>query len=228
MWAVTELRQYTLHPGTRPAFVSLFEREFVESQEQLGIRLLGQFEDRDNADRFVWIRSFADMPTRQRALTEFYGGPVWAAHRDEANAMIVDSDNVHLLQPVSVSPGHVSVNRDTAGATDPSDYAILLRHGTEAVDLDRRTSSLDVVAVLRTLQVENNFPRLPVIAEPVTAVLARQVVADEAVPGPNDVEIIRLRRHRAAPCGRTAGLHAADLGTRARLLGIRSGCRPRR
>jgi hypothetical protein len=58
MWAVTELRQHTLHPGARPAFVSPFEREFVDSRERLGIGLLGQFEDRDDPDRFVWIRSF--------------------------------------------------------------------------------------------------------------------------------------------------------------------------
>jgi hypothetical protein len=193
MWAVTELRQYTLHPGTRPAFVSLFERTFVESQEQLGIRLLGQFEDRDDPDRFIWIRSFPDMPTRKRALTEFYYGPVWAAHRDEANAMMVDSDNVHLLQPVSVSPGQLSLARDVEDAGDPADYAILLRDGNEAVDLDGCASSLDVVAVLRTLQVENNFPQLPVITDPVTAVVARRVDTDAALPDSGDVQIIRLR-----------------------------------
>ncbi|GKT20254.1 NIPSNAP family protein [Acidovorax sp. SUPP3334] len=63
------------------------------------MRVIGQFIDQDRPDLFVWLRGFADMPARQRALTAFYGGPVWAAHRDAANATMVDSDNVLLLRP---------------------------------------------------------------------------------------------------------------------------------
>ena len=52
---VLELRQYTLHPMQRDTLVELFDRELLESQETLGIRVVGQFRDADNADRFVWI-----------------------------------------------------------------------------------------------------------------------------------------------------------------------------
>ncbi|HEY1385444.1 MAG TPA: hypothetical protein VGF43_17605, partial [Dongiaceae bacterium] len=44
---VTELRQYTLHPGQRDALIDLFDREFVETQEDAGIRVMGQFRDLD-------------------------------------------------------------------------------------------------------------------------------------------------------------------------------------
>ena len=96
---VLELRQYTLHPGARETLIRLFEREFVESQEAVGARVIGTFRDLDDPDRFVWLRGFADMPSRAQALSAFYGGPVWKAHRDAANATMVDSDDVLLLRP---------------------------------------------------------------------------------------------------------------------------------
>lgn len=96
---VIELRQYTLHRGRREALIALFDREFVETQEAVGIRVLGQFRDLDADDRFVWLRGYADMPARGRALPAFYDGPVWAAHREAANATMVDSDDVLLLRP---------------------------------------------------------------------------------------------------------------------------------
>lgn len=98
---ILELRQYTLHRGQRDTLIALFDRELVEPQEAAGIRVVGQFRDLDDPDRFVWLRAFPDMSARAEALTAFYGGPAWAAHRDAANATMIDSDNVLLLRPVA-------------------------------------------------------------------------------------------------------------------------------
>ena len=97
--AVIELRQYTLHPRRRDVLIDLFEREFVEGQEAHGMRLIGQFRDLSDPDRFVWLRGFAGMPERAQALQGFYSGPVWQTHRNVANATMIDSDNVLLLKP---------------------------------------------------------------------------------------------------------------------------------
>jgi NIPSNAP len=97
---VIELRRYALHPGARHTLIELFERELVEPQEAVGMRVLGTFRDVDDPDSFVWIRGFADMAARGEGLRSFYGGPVWAEHRDAANATMIDSDNVFLLRPV--------------------------------------------------------------------------------------------------------------------------------
>lgn len=94
-----ELRRYRLHPGRRDELIDLFEREFVESQEACGIELLGQFRDLDAPDRFVWLRGYPDPEHRAEALTRFYGGPVWQAHRAAANATMIDSDDVLQLRP---------------------------------------------------------------------------------------------------------------------------------
>jgi quinol monooxygenase YgiN len=102
---IVELRQYTLHPQRRETLIELFEREFVESQEAVGIRVIGQFRDLDDPDRFVWLRGFQTMPARAEALAAFYGGPVWKTWRDAANATMTDSSNVLLLHPARPGSG---------------------------------------------------------------------------------------------------------------------------
>lgn len=98
MSEVFELRQYTHHPGTRERFIDLFERLFLLPQEEAGMRVLGHFRDLGDPDRFVWFRSFPDMEQRRQMLTRFYSSEIWLTHRDEANAMIIDSDDVLLLR----------------------------------------------------------------------------------------------------------------------------------
>lgn len=112
---IVELRQYTTHLGRRDTLIALFDREFVKPQEAEGIRVIGQFRDLDDPNRFVWMRGFADMPTRAKSLTAFYGGPVWHAHRDAANATMLDSDNVLLLHPLGADGGFDSAKRGPDG-----------------------------------------------------------------------------------------------------------------
>src|SRR5258708_6029061 len=98
-YPVVELRQYALHPGSRDHLIGLFERELIESQEAAGMAVLGQFRDIDAPARFVWRGGSPDRGPGAGALGRFYGGPVWRAHRDEANATMIDSDNVLLMRP---------------------------------------------------------------------------------------------------------------------------------
>jgi quinol monooxygenase YgiN len=100
-----ELRQYTVHPGKRDALIELFDRELIEGQEAAGMRIIGQFRDLSDPDRFVWLRGFRDMPSRARALEDFYGGAVWRAHREAANATMIDFANVLLLRPARPTSG---------------------------------------------------------------------------------------------------------------------------
>ncbi|MEC4589473.1 MULTISPECIES: NIPSNAP family protein [Nitrospirillum] len=113
--AVLELRQYTLKPGQRDVLIDLFDRYFLTGQEAVGVRVVGQFRDLDDPDRFVWLRGFPDMPARAAGLAAFYGGPVWQAHREAANGTMLDSDNVLLLRPASAASGFA----DAAPAPPP-------------------------------------------------------------------------------------------------------------
>ena len=170
-----ELRNYTLVPGRRAAFTALFERDFIESQEAVGARIVGTFRNLDDPDRFVWIRSFADMPARAKALDAFYTGPVWQAHRTEANASIVDSDNVLLLRPVGPAL-QASGPRPPVGATEiPSTVIVATTYPLAAGGADEfgtyfagatapelRRAGARLLATFATEPSPNNFPRLPV------------------------------------------------------------------
>lgn len=173
---VVELRQYTLHPGQRDTLVELFDREFVETQEATGMTVMGQFRDLDDDDRFVWLRGFSDMSTRQASLSAFYGGPVWAAHRDAANATMVDSDNVLLLRPawdgaglpVAQRPAD-SAHSPPAGMLEVSVFHLHQPADSALVGLCRHTlnpllqqAGANAVGWYVTETAANNFPRLPV------------------------------------------------------------------
>jgi hypothetical protein len=175
---VVELRQYTLHAGMLDRLIDLFDREFVESQEATDIIVIGQFRDMDNPDRFVWLRGFADMATRARALQEFYGGPIWKTHRDAANATMIDSDNVLLLRPANPKSGFefAQVKRPPIGATEiPKGRVVAtiyyLKEGAEPkfVDFFERTlkpllidADVNVLGYFVTETSANTFPALPV------------------------------------------------------------------
>ncbi len=177
---VVELRQYSLMPGQRDALIDLFDREFVESQELAGMTIVGQFRDMADPDRFVWIRGFDSMPSRARALATFYGGPVWKAHSAEANATMIDSDNVLLLRPANAHSGFAgpSAARPPVGHTSPAASRIMVtiyyrdRPFDQAFAdfFDRQARPVLTgtgampLACLQTEHAENTFPALPVRA----------------------------------------------------------------
>jgi quinol monooxygenase YgiN len=178
---ILELRQYTLHPGKRDAFIDLFERQFIESQEAVGARMIGQFRDLDDPNRFVWLRGFRDMPSRAQALQEFYGGSVWKTHREAANAAIVDSDNVLLLHPALPSSGFAldRAARPPIGASEiPKGLLIakiyylaapaeneFVEFLTNTVEPTLIQAGASVLAFFVTENSSNNFPILPVREE---------------------------------------------------------------
>jgi len=177
-YPVLELRQYTLRPGQRDVLIDLFDREFIETQESAGMAIVGQFRDLDRADRFVWLRGFADMPRRAQALTRFYGGPAWKAHSAQANATMIDSDNVLLLRPVAACSGfpRAAASRPPAGHTalPPSRVLATICHRDQPFDqafaafFDRHVRPVLAemgaapLACFQTEHAENTFPALPV------------------------------------------------------------------
>lgn len=143
---IVELRQYTLHPGARDTLVRVFEQHFIEGQEQHGMRVIGQFRDLTDPDRFVWLRGFADMETRTRAVEGFYSGAVWKEHGPAANATMIDHTNVLLLKPAGPGAGF----RFDPRLRPPAD-AVATSGGVVVVTVQHLAvpASADVVASLR-------------------------------------------------------------------------------
>jgi quinol monooxygenase YgiN len=206
--AVVELRQYTLHPGRRDDLIELFEREFIESQEDAGMALIGLFRDAARPDRFVWLRGFADMEARKNALQCFYGGPVWRAHRQTANATMVDSNNVLLLRPLRsrpwAEPAAIRVSRPllclTYALPDAAACDAFARRfcGELRSELARRGGS--VLGTFVTEAAENTYPQLPVregeqVVVVLTAGVAPEDVAAFATPA-ETTELLPTSRSR--------------------------------
>jgi NIPSNAP len=171
-----ELRQYTLHPGRRDVLVDLFDRLLLDPQEELGMRVLGQFRDLDAPDRFVWLRGFPDLASRADLLAAFYGGTVWKANRDAANATMLDSDDVLLLRPVDAESGLLLPTRRCPPTATPGGAfvlatAYLLRAPVDDDFIrvfDRRVWPLmaqagaQPLARYRTEYGRNDYPKLPI------------------------------------------------------------------
>src|SRR4051812_48777675 len=149
---IVELRQYTLVPGMRDVLVEVFDREFVESQEALGMRILGTFRDLDREDRFVWLRAFEDMASRLEGLTAFYSGPVWKEHGPVANTTMVSVDDMLLLHPVTELT--LPTSRDVS--TERSELVITVHDRKLLPGLDPG------LGLLETDTSVNDFPALPV------------------------------------------------------------------
>ena len=166
---IVELRQYTLHGGGREVLIDLFERAFVETQEAVGIHVIGTFRDLDDPNRFVWLRGFPDMAARATSLEAFYSGPAWQAHRNTANATMVDSDNVLLLHPTTPEAGFAP----TAGQGDglivvelrylhPATAPAFQAFAAERIIPRMRSAGARVLATFATEASPNSFPKLPV------------------------------------------------------------------
>jgi hypothetical protein len=174
---LVELRRYRTHPGRRDELIALFEREFVESQEAVGMKIIGTFREPAQPDRFTWLRGFAGMEARAKGLNDFYYGPVWQAHRDEANPCLDDNDDVLLLREAWPGSGFApsAAPRTPAGQgpdlapglvvatvsypADPSAFTALFR---DVMRPRLAAAGIPLIAAFTREQSPNNFPRLPV------------------------------------------------------------------
>ena len=118
------------------------------------------------------------MPSRAQALKDFYGGPVWKAHREAANATMIDSDNVLLLHPATPTSGFSLANRErprlrsnetrselivaTIYYFDAPVEAGFLEFFEKTVNPAAIGSGATVLAYFTTEHSENTFPALPV------------------------------------------------------------------
>lgn len=175
---IVELRMYSLHPGRRDELIRLFEREFIEAQEAVGIQVLGQFHDLDDPNRFVWLRGFNDMAARAESLHTFYSGPIWKAYRDAANATMIDSDNVLLLRlpPGACGFSLNGVNRPTVGSRAKQNGFVsatiyyfdkpvgsdFIRYFENSMQPELIKSGASILAFFITEDSPNTYPTLPV------------------------------------------------------------------
>jgi hypothetical protein len=234
---VIELRNYLMEAGRTADFLRYFEEHFLLSQRDEGMHVLGQFAVVDQPDRFVWIRGFADMKTRLRGLTGFYGGPFWQARRDTANAMMREHHDVHLLRPLSpvdvLTGGAALEDRASAppGAlapeggvvvvdflrSEPGKLGSLVRAFEDRLRPALSAAGHRILAHLVAELTPNDYPRLPVFQDPDLLVVV------SAYPDRTSYARLRSEAGRGAlgqdwPAGVSPGAHSLVLQPTARSL----------
>lgn len=167
---VIELRNYLMRNGQRDRFIDYFEKHFIHSQHVLGGYTLGQFRIKDVGNRFFWIRGFSDMKSRSEFLPAFYGGDHWAEFGPEANTMMLEWHQVHLLRPLKPVSSDEFANRK--GLILIEYY--FAKEGRLDVLLDflqmgyfplLRSTGIEEPSLWISEMMENDFPRLPVIQQ---------------------------------------------------------------
>jgi hypothetical protein len=168
---VLELRNYLLKPNTLDEFGKYFSSRFEAPMNELGGYTLGKFNIRNVSDRFVWFRGFADMQARVKFLNDFYINSVtWKKFGPGANNMMINSDNVYLLKPLTEG-----VTTDLLATNDRItvvDFYICNSTLDKVIDLFNKR----YIEFLKTLNInnttlwvsemrENDFPRLPVFQD---------------------------------------------------------------
>lgn len=171
-----EFRRYTIKDGERKHFAQYFESFFPEAMEQTGAIAAGSFFERNKQNGFTWIRGFHTIEARAIDNGEFYYGPVWREHRITLNDLITDSDNVLLLRPLTPEQGlmilpAVDPVREAEGArgvvvalifaVKPNNVEAFAKEA-ESTFAGYKAAGVQDAGVLVSLDVNNNFPQLPI------------------------------------------------------------------
>ncbi len=176
-----ELRVYQIVPGQQENFLGHFDGNYVESQEELGMRIWGQFRDVE-ASNFVWLRGYSDLEARPDALVSFYTGPVWQSTGDKVREMMAArAEHVHFLEPLSPGSGFSdALVRDEAQMDRGVVVAQLFHRPDDVAGFEAALSEGMIPAFERegahsiglfaSSDQPNNFPALPYLEdEPVIA-----------------------------------------------------------
>lgn len=176
---VIELRNYVIKHGLRDTFMHYFEENFIKPQEALQGYLLGQYRVKGADDNFCWIRGFKDMRERSQFLPAFYYGPFWKQHKQVANTMLANNDNVYLLKPLFLRDDSLEPAKSIAHSR------LIPTNGIAVVDFYIANTKLDQLLQLfakeylpllkengvsdftlwTSVLEENDFPRLPVFQD---------------------------------------------------------------
>jgi hypothetical protein len=173
---VIEFRRYTIKAGEREHFALYFETFFPEAFEQIGAIAFGQFFERLHPTHFAWLRGFHSLEDRAALNGAFYDGPLWKEHRTTMNDILDDSDDVLLLRPLDSGTGipvlpavdPVAEERGARGVVVAQIFPVkagridAFAERAGPVFASYRAAGARDAGVLVTLDVPNNFPRLPI------------------------------------------------------------------
>ena len=122
------------------------------------------------------MRGFKNTDARAIINSGFYYGPLWREHASTMNSLMVDSDNVLLLRPLTTARGvpvlpavdPIKERKGAQGVVVAQIFAVkpdgvdAFARQAEETFANYRAAGAREAGVLVTLDVPNNFPQLPV------------------------------------------------------------------
>lgn len=98
---VIEVRTYRVTPNKRDLFLKTFKNKSIPEMERIGIRVFGPLVDMENPNKFVWLRCFPDMSSREKLKSQFYEGKVWKDEIQNELLPILDGYDFQLCKSTS-------------------------------------------------------------------------------------------------------------------------------
>lgn len=95
---IVEVRSYRTKPERRDEFIRLFESRTVPAQQACGMGIVGPLLDKENPNRFIWLRSFPSMAAREEMKKAFYGGDPWQSELANQILPMLDSYDVSVCE----------------------------------------------------------------------------------------------------------------------------------
>ncbi|MDH5230886.1 MAG: NIPSNAP family protein [Gammaproteobacteria bacterium] len=104
-----ELRFYYIAAGKRDEFVRIMDEQIIPFQIQQGMNILGSFIDHEDADCYIWLRSYNDENDKQKLYDKVYGSDTWQKQIRPlfADLLIREKTAVHMLSPTKAMPNIV-------------------------------------------------------------------------------------------------------------------------
>jgi hypothetical protein len=99
-----ELRQYTMKPGQRDAWVKLMDEEIIPFQVQSGMVILGSFVSEEDESQYVWLRGFESEEQRVELYKKVYESDHWKNAFAPRVGDLIDRQQIKVTR-LSPTPG---------------------------------------------------------------------------------------------------------------------------
>ncbi len=100
-----ELRQYSILPGKKDAWVRIMEDEIIPFQQSRGMVIVGSFTGEEDDSVYVWVRRFDSEEERARLYEAVYDSDHWKSEIAPRIPELMDRSkiNVQRIEPTKLS-----------------------------------------------------------------------------------------------------------------------------
>lgn len=100
-----ELRQYSIRPGKKDAWVRMMEDEIIPFQQSQGMVIVGSFTGEEDDSVYVWIRRFDSEEEREQLYEKVYQSEKWLNDIGPRIPELMDREQIQVqrIEPTKVS-----------------------------------------------------------------------------------------------------------------------------